>query len=431
MTGSLPFALRLYRMGMGVFERFLPGVLQRRAARGKEDPARLNERLGTAPITRPTGRLVWIHGASVGESLVGFGLAEKLREADPNLIFLFTSGTRTSADLMTTRLSAPDLHRYIPVDTPAAAVAFVTGWRPDLAVFVEGEIWPNLLLATKAAHIPLALVNARMTRRSIEGWAGRMRTARHLFSLFDLAMSADQRTAEALSLFRDGPINTIGNLKLAVTPPRIEAGKISALKHQIGERPVWLAASTHAGEDEVLIAAHTALRLGAPDALLILAPRHPERAMDVEIACRKQGLVPVKRSSGQVPDPRTPIWLWDTLGELGLAMKLAPVTFVAGSLQPGIGGHNPVEPVQLSSAVISGSFVENFRDLYQALEDHDGAIIVDDHSSDRIALAVAGLLGDPDRRDALTRQAGEVIAEGASAMADTVTGLLALLGRQN
>jgi 3-deoxy-D-manno-octulosonic-acid transferase len=429
VTETLPFSLTLYRTATQLLARFLPGVLSRRAAKGREDPTRIGERLGTAPIVRPTGTLVWIHGASVGEAIVGFALAQELGKAQSGLTFLFTSGTRTSADLMARKLSAPDLHRYVPVDTPAATQAFVAGWKPDLAVFVEGEIWPNLLLATKQAGVPLALVNARMTARSVKGWRGRAKTAELLFSLFDVALPADTRTFEALSLFRNGPIGTVGNLKLAAPPPIVNVKEAKALSSKLGKRPIWLAASTHEGEESVLLAAHAALRLGAPDALLILAPRHPERAQAVEIECRKRGLVPVCRSMGQVPGPQIPVWLWDTLGELGLAMSLAPVTFVAGSLTPGIGGHNPVEPVQLGSTVVSASFVGNFLDLYQALEDQDGAIILDDHASDRIALTLAGLLGDPERRVKLSEAARSVIAQGSHAMADTVAVLLQLLKR--
>ena len=427
MTETLPFSLTLYRIATQLLARFLPGVLARRAAKGREDPTRLEERLGTAAIVRSSGTLIWIHGASVGESIVGYALAQELRKAHPGLTFLFTSGTKTSADLMARKLTGPDLHRYVPVDTPAATKAFIAGWRPDLAVFVEGEIWPNLLLAAKQAGVPLALVNARMTARSVKGWRGRARTAEVLFSLFDVALPADIRTFEALSLFRNGPIGTIGNLKLAAPAPIVDAKEAKVLAGKLGNRPIWLAASTHEGEEAVLLAAHAALQLGAPDALLILAPRHPERVQQVEIECRKQGLVPVRRAMGQVPGPQTPVWLWDTLGELGLAMRLAPVTFVAGSLQPGIGGHNPVEPVQLGSTVVSASFVGNFLDLYQALEDQDGAVILDDHASDRIALTLAGLLGDPERRAHLNEAAREVIAQGSHAMADTVAALVALL----
>ena len=427
MAVDLPFSLLLYRFATRLFAGFLPGILARRAAKGKEDPSRLNQRLGTAPIHRPEGTLVWIHGASVGESLLGFSLAQHLRAARPELIFLFTSGTKTSADLMAKKLKAPDMHRYVPVDVPRAAEAFIAGWKPDLAVFIEGEIWPNLLFATKKADIPLALVNARMTHKSAKGWLGRIKSARHLFGLFDLIMPADRRTRDAISLFVDAPMAEPGNLKLATSPLAVNEAELTALRAALGQRPVWLAASTHAGEEEIILAAHRALMLGAPDALLILAPRHPERVLEVQLACSQQGVAPALRTKRATPTPKDSVWLWDTLGELGLALSLAPVTFVAGSLRPELSGHNPVEPIQLGSAVVSGSFVGNFLDLYQALEDEDAAVILDDHTSYRLGLAIAQLLGDPDRRGQQNVAARHVIDRGSTAMEATVTALLACL----
>jgi 3-deoxy-D-manno-octulosonic-acid transferase len=427
VSQKLPFALRAYQGMTGLLAPFLPGILSRRAARGKEEVARLGERLGTAPIERPPGPLVWIHGASVGESLVSLSVAEAMRRARPDLTFLFTSGTKTSSDMIAKRLVGRDLHRYLPVDVPKAARAFVEGWKPDLAVFVEGEIWPNLILIAQAAGVPMALINARMTNKSIKGWANRLPSARVLFDAFALAIPADSRTQEALSLFRTGPVGQPGNLKLAAPAPGLDAREVKALGSQLKERPVWLAASTHAGEESVILAAHAALCLASPKALLILAPRHPDRATDVEVDCRKAGFIPVRRSRGDVPQLGHGVWLWDTLGELGLAMSLAPVTFVAGSLAPDIGGHNPVEPARLGSAIVSGASVSNFADLYGALEEAGGAVMLDEPSSDRLALAIADLMGNSERASAMKAAALRVVDAGVGAMDASVAALLALL----
>jgi 3-deoxy-D-manno-octulosonic-acid transferase len=427
MAVDLPFSLQLYRLTTNLLAGFLPGVLARRVAKGKEDPSRLNERLGTSPIDPPKGILVWIHGASVGESLLGFSLAQHLRATRPDLTFLFTSGTKTSADLMAKKLVAPDLHRYVPVDVPRAAEAFIAGWKPNLAIFIEGEIWPNLLLATKKAAIPLALVNARMTHKSARGWLGRIKSARFLFGLFDLIMPADRRTRDAISHFIDMPLAEPGNLKLATSPLAVDASELTALQAALGQRPVWLAASTHAGEEEIILAAHSAIQQDSPNALLILAPRHPERVLEVQLAGSQQDVAPVLRSKKAVPTPKDSVWLWDTLGELGLAMSLAPVTCVGGSLRPELSGHNPVEPIQLGSAVVSGSFVGNFLDLYQALEDERGAVILDEPQSDRLAMVITALLNDPDRRNRQNIAARHVIGRGSTAMARTVAALLSCL----
>jgi 3-deoxy-D-manno-octulosonic-acid transferase len=422
-----PLTLRFYALLTGLLSGLLPGVLQRRVAKGKEDGARIGERLGTARIARPEGTLVWFHGASVGESMVALSVAARMREARPDLIFLLTSGTKTSADLIAGRLDPRDIHRYVPIDTPAATKAFIAGWKPDLAVFVEGEIWPNLLMAVRDAGIPTALINARMTAKSASNWAKRQATAHFLFDSFDLVLPADTRTKTALSLLREKPIGAVGNLKLAAATPQIEASALKSLRNAIGDRPVWLAASTHQGEDRIMVMVHNAILTAAPDALMIIAPRHPERANDVEVDCRIAGIVPVRRSRGDIPTKNDPILLWDTLGELGLAMCLAPVTFMGGSIVAGVGGHNPVEPAQLGSAIVSGALVHNFENLYQELEDAGGARIVDNPMSDVIALAIAGLLGDDAQRAKEVAAARAVVGRGAGAMDVTVQALLGLL----
>jgi 3-deoxy-D-manno-octulosonic-acid transferase len=427
MSAKPPLALRAYAMMTSLFAAFLPGILARRAAKGKEDAARIGERLATAPITRPTGTLVWLHGASVGESMVALSVAQHMRAKAPNLQFLITSGTKTSADLIAGRLDPRDRHHYVPVDTPRATAAFIAGWSPDLAVFVEGEIWPNLIIAARRAGLPTALINARMTTKSVNSWARRKAAATFLFDGFDLVLPADERTKMGLSRLRSKAIGTAGNLKLASSPPQIDTVTLSEMQAALGNRPIWLAASTHAGEEKIMIMAHNALMMAAPNALMILAPRHPERANDVEVDCRIAGIVPMRRSKGQIPNQNDPIWLWDTMGELGLAMSLAPVTFMGGSLAYDVGGHNPVEPAQIGSAIVTGAGVHNFDGLYQELEDEGGARIIDEPMSDRIAMAIAGLLGDSDQRDKEIAAARAVVARGAGAMDVTVAALLDLL----
>lgn len=427
MKLRVPLLLRAYRVAMTLLARFMPGILQRRAARGKEDLTRLNERLGTAPILRPEGVLVWLHGASVGESMVALSVSEAMRAVRPDLKFLFTSGTKTSADIVGARLQDGDFHRYLPVDTPRAVKNFIAGWRPDVCVLVEGEIWPNLLLAARAAGIKTALINARMTQSTIQKWKKQKAAANYLFDAFDLVLPADERTKEGLGLLRSLPIGPVGNLKLAGAPPKTDLTELKHLQQMIGPRPIWLAASTHDGEDATLIMAHTALQAGAPDALLILAPRHIERTNDIEVDCRLSGIVPVRRSLGSVPTQNDPIWLWDTMGELALAMKLAPVTFMGGSLVEGVGGHNPVEPAQIGSAIISGACVHNFDDLYTELENAGGARIIDNPMSDLIAMSVAGLLGNEEQRSKEVTLAQNVVAQGAGAMRTTINALLSLL----
>lgn len=423
---SVPPALRAYRLASGLLAPLAPALLAARARNGKEDPARLPERLGTAAADRPTGVLVWLHGASVGESQLGLALAARLRAARPELSFLHTSGTVTSAEVVARRLGPNDRHAYVPIDTPAAVAGFLDAWRPDVGICLEGELWPNLLQAAAARSIPLALANARMTARSLAGWNRTPASARHLLGLFAAILPADAATREGLIQLTGRDLPPAGNLKLAATVPAPDPGQLADLALALSGRPVWLAASTHAGEEELILAAHQSLLAGAPDALLILAPRHPDRAQDVEIAVRKAGFVPVRRSQGAVPQRAHAVWMWDTMGELGLAFALSPVTVMGGSLVEGVGGHNPVEPIMIGSAVISGLKVHNFADLYLDLEEAGAALLVE-ADAQALALSVAGLLGQPDQRAAMLDQARAVVAQGAAAMDRAVAALLPLI----
>jgi 3-deoxy-D-manno-octulosonic-acid transferase len=423
---SLPPTLAVYRLLTGLIAPLVPGLLRGRARRAKEDAARLPERFGDpGGALRPDGPLVWLHGASVGESQLALALAARLREVRPDLAFLFTSGTVTSARLVGARLGARDLHRFVPVDLPDATARFMAHWRPDLGVLLEGEMWPNLVLAARAAGVPLALANARMTTRSVEGWARVPDTARCLFGAFAAILPADGHTASALEQLTGRALPPAGNLKLAAPVPQPDPVALASLRNALAGRPVWLAASTHPGEEEIALAVQASLQMARPDTLLILAPRHPDRALEVEIACRKAGCPPVRRSTGTVPEARDPVWLWDTLGELNLALALAPVTLMGGSLVPGIGGHNPVEPVDLGSAVISGLGVHNFADLYLALEAAGGAVLCGE--KEKLALQVAGLMGDAVARERQITAARAIVAEGAGSMDRAVQTLVGLL----
>lgn len=383
---TLPTGLTLYRLAMAAAGPFLPALLARRARAGKEDPARSRERRGLASLPRPAGRLVWIHGASVGESLVALTLAERLTGRDDGIHVLVTSGTRTSANLVAERKGARVLHQYVPVDRLDWVRRFLDHWQPDLAVFAESELWPNLVIETARAGTPMALINARMNEASLKSWRRWRSSARWLLACFDWIGPADRRTAEGLSALIGEPLVPVGNLKLEAAPALPDPEKLQAVREAVGGRPAWVAASTHAGEEETLIAAHAALLRDRPDALLILAPRHPERAGEIAGLLGREGLRFARRSAGETPDPGTPVWLADTLGEMALWFVAAPAAFIAGSLVDGIGGHNPLEATRAGAAVISGPHVASFEDVYAAYREHGGVLVAD--SAEEIAAAV-------------------------------------------
>jgi 3-deoxy-D-manno-octulosonic-acid transferase len=413
-------ALALYRAATAALGPFAGLWLGARARAGKEDASRLHERHGHYLQKRPAGNLVWLHAASVGESGVALQLAEAMGARDASLSFLLSTGTRTSAELAARRAPPRTTHIYAPLDRRGAVLRFLHHWRPDLGIFVESELWPNLILEAEAAGVKLALVNARMspgTLRRLQGWRA---AGRRLLRAFAFTGAADVRTAEVLAGLRDESGGALGNLKLAAAPPHIDAEERAALAADIGARPIWLAASTHPGEDEIVLDAHTRLRVEIPDALLILVPRHPERGE--AIAALAQG-APRRALAGKIG--AASVYVADTLGELGMFYDLAPIAFVAGSLLPHLKGHNPVEPAKLGAAILTGPCVESFQSLFDALAAAGGAGMVSDAES--LAAAVAQLWRDDKLRASRIQAARAIIAEGASAMNETVAHLMALL----
>lgn len=399
----------IYRLVTGVAGPFIPLLLKRRTAAGKEDESRRPERLGQPSKPRPEGRLVWIHGASVGEALSVQALIGRLLEDDPGLSVLLTTGTLTSARLMEGRLPDRAFHQFVPVDRRVYARTFLDHWRPDLVIWVESEIWPNLLTEIRDRAIPAAMVNARMSASSLARWRRFPRTIRALLSAFGVILPwgpAEGEKFRALGARRIGPA---GNLKFTSTPPDADEAEVAGLRRVIGDRPVWLAASTHPGEEAMALDAHRTLSERWPDLLTILMPRHPGRGLDV--AALASGIGVTRRSRGKAPD--RPVHVADTLGEMGLFLRLAPITFIGGSLVPH-GGHNPIEAAQLGSALVLGPHMTNFSEVTAELAEAGGAILLDGPAA--LVDAVDGLLRRPEDRAHM--------AAAARAVADRRRGLL-------
>ena len=386
---SRPLPLALYGAAMALLEPFAPGLLRARARRGKEDPARVGERLGHASHPRPDGPLVWLHGVSVGETTSLLPLIAALRSRRPDLTLLVTSGTTTAADLLSKRLPPGVIHQYVPVDAPGTVRRFLDHWRPGLAVFVESELWPNLIRAAQDRGVRLALLSARMTSASANRWARWPTSARALVTAFELILPQDEGTERRLGELGATTGGRL-NLKLIGEPLPCDPAELDRLRQALAGRKVVLAASTHPGE-EPLVA--NAVRAAAPDAVLILAPRHPDRGPGIA-----DMLGASLRSRGEA---MTTVHVADTLGELGPFMRLADVVVMGGSFVPGIGGHNPMEPARLGRPIITGRYAFNAKDVYAdmfgtvcAIEARDGPAL---------SRHVRGLLDNP----AIARRMGE------------------------
>lgn len=385
-----PLPLRLYAAATTLAEPLAPSLLKRRADRGKEDAARLNERLGRPTRARPDGPLVWLHGVSVGESVSLLPLAKALRERRPDLALLVTSGTRTSAELLARRLPEGAIHQYAPVDAPGAVARFLDHWRPALAVFVESELWPNLILGARTRGVRLALVSARMTEASAKGWARAPASARALLAAYDLVLPQEAET-EARLVRLGARIDGRLNLKRVGEAPPVDPEELERLTAALGGRRTVLAASTHPGEEDfVFQALEGAL---PPDTLLVVAPRHPERGPEVAELFARRGAVVARRAAGEALTPQTQVYVADTLGEMGLFFRLAEVVVMGGGFVPGIGGHNPLEPARLGRPVVTGPHVFNNASAYAEMFEVVAALEAQDVGA--LARHVRGLLDNP------------------------------------
>ncbi|MGB6509483.1 MAG: 3-deoxy-D-manno-octulosonic acid transferase, partial [Xanthobacteraceae bacterium] len=351
MAGSVPLALRVYRLASAAGSPLAQQVLARRLDRGKEHPERLAERRGEATIARPGGPLIWVHGASVGEMLAVVPLIERLRAQD--FAVLVTSGTVTSAALAEQRLPDGTLHQFIPLDAPRFVRRFLDHWQPGLALFVESDLWPNLILSCAERKIPMILVNGRLSERSFSRWRLFPGTIAALLSRFDMCLAQSAADAERYAQLGAPRVMLTGNLKLDVPAPPADQAALKRLKEIIGTRPVVAAASTHPGEEAAIIAAHGRLHAKFPKLLTVIAPRHPNRGETIAEIAKAAGLTVALRSQRVQPMPDIAVYVADTLGELGLIYRIAPIVFMGGSLV-GHGGQNPIEAVRLGAAVLHG-----------------------------------------------------------------------------
>lgn len=411
-----------YRLATRALGPALPLLLALRMRRGKEDAKRLSERCGIPSLDRPVGKLVWIHAASVGESLSVLPLIDRLIAA--GLHVLVTTGTVTSAHLMNERLPDGAIHQFAALDHPEYTARFLDHWKPDLAVWVESEFWPNLIVAAYERSIPLALINARITQRSFEGWQRFPRFIASLLGRFSILLAQDEASARRLEGLGAHSVGAPGNLKHDAAPLTANEEELATLRDAIGGRPVWIATNTHDGEERVAADVHLALAPSHPSLLTLIVPRHPARGTSIAAELRTRGLTVARRSQGEPITPSTDVYLADTLGELGTFYRLADIAFIGGTLT-NTGGHNPFEPARLHSALIAGPSDFNFAEAYASFGEADAMMRISDAAS--LAIAVGRLLDDKDERKRRC-DAAETIASTSSGATDrTATALLSLL----
>jgi 3-deoxy-D-manno-octulosonic-acid transferase len=409
----LPF---LYR---GLTRPLAPLVivyLKRRRQQGKEDTLRFHERRGIPGKIRPRGPLVWIHAASVGEATAMLTLIERLLQARHGLEILVTTGTVASADLLEKRLPARARHQYVPVDLPHWISRFLDHWHPDLALWVESELWPNLVLATRARGIPMVLINARLSAGSYARWRWCGGLIGPVLGAFTMCFAQDEVQAKRLRQLGVREVAMIGDLKAAAAALPVERSRLVQLRGQVGSRPLWLAASTHAGEEEIVARVHRQLAAEHPGLLTIIAPRHSARGDTIEAMLAARGLRTARRTRGEPVTSETDVYLADTMGELGLFYSIAGIAFVGGSLVAK-GGHNPFEAARLDCAVLHGPDISNCAGMVADLAAAGAAETVSDANS--LARAVSALLADR-RLRAERAAAGRRVAAAGLGVLDAV-----------
>jgi 3-deoxy-D-manno-octulosonic-acid transferase len=401
-------------------------LLRYRAMRGKEIAARLGERRGIDETPRPVGRLVWLHAASVGETVSILPVLAAIGERAPGASVLLTTGTVTSANMLTQRLPGMGLsehvtHRFMPLDVPTWVARFLDHWQPDVACFVESELWPNVLTACRARAIPAMLVNARMSARSFATWSRFPWASKLVLGDFARIHARGEEDAARLRSLGAKRVEVMGDLKLAASVLPADPVSLEQMAELFADRPVFLAASTHPGEESLIRIVHEGLRARHPGLLTIIAPRHPERGPEIAEALRAP-----RRAAGQ-PPPSEGVWVADTLGELGLWYRLSQVTFVGRSLiRPG-GGQNPLEPARLGRAIATGPHTDNFTDHVALLRKADALEVTTEVQA--LTRFADAMLADPEARRLMGERAKAAVKAPETLADDTARALLELMPR--
>ena len=416
--------LAAYRLATRAVGPLVPSLLSQRLKRGKEDAKRLGEREGVSQISRPDGRLIWIHAASVGESLSILPLVKQLLAARDDLHVLVTTGTVTSATLMAERLPERAIHQFVPLDHPSYCRRFLDHWRPDVGVWVESEFWPNLIMETDERGIPLALINARITLKSYEGWRRFPKTIHDLISRFAVVHAQTAESAERLRSLGARRVKTPGNLKHDAEPLTADEEEVNTLLKAIDNRPVWLASNTHEGEEIIAADVHAALTAKHDHLLTIIVPRHPARGDEIAEELKARRFKVSQRSKGETIAPDTDIYLADTLGEMGVFYRLSDIVFIGGTF-PALGGHNPFEPAHLHSALIAGPSDFNFAEAFAEFAAGDALIRVNDTTE--LARAIGALLDNSAELERRAKVAAQIVGHSSKATSTTAEALLTLL----
>lgn len=403
--------MTLYRGLTGLGAPLINLYMQRRLANGKEDPDRISERRGIASRPRPDGPLAWVHAASVGEAQSALSLITKMLRARIDLHILITTGTVTSAKLLSERLPPRSFHQFVPVDHQRWVRRFLDHWEPNLAVWIESEFWPNLIAETAERNIPTVLANGRISKRSAANWRFVPGFIGNIVGEFKLCLTQTDEEADRFRKLGADPVKCVGNLKYSAAILPVEEEALTKISDMIGSRPRWVAASTHPGEEQLAVEAHRLMQKQYPDLLTIIVPRHPSRGVSIAKDVEAQGFRVSRRTSNEEIGLEDNIHIADTLGELGLFYRLADIVFIGGTMKA-YGGHNPLEAAQLDCAILHGPDMANFATVLQQLTAAGATTEISD--AETLAATVLHFLEDDEERRKAIKAAAEVAQSNAT-----------------
>lgn len=398
-------ALEFYKTISQSSEPLLRALLSRRLASGKEHGARLGERQGNPGLPRPSSPLIWIHAASVGEAQSALILLDLLLKKNAGIHILMTTGTISSASLMQKNLPSNVIHQFYPLDHPRWVKSFLDHWRPNLVLWMESELWPNMLGAIKKRNIPAILVNARLSEKSFSRWSWIKSSAQKMLSAFSLILAQSEKEALRYRMLGAGNVTSTGNIKYSAKPLGFSSDDLKNLHAKTYNRPLWLFASTHKGEEEMACRIHQKLKNSIPGLLTLIVPRHPDRRAAILQSCQKYNLaMSLRGAEKNLPDENTDIYIADTFGELGLFYRLSPVACIGRSFSDdGGGGHNPIEAAQLNCVVLHGPGVQFQKELYNEMNDAGVAFSLKNESE--LASSVHEFLSNPEKLEAAQKNA--------------------------
>ena len=411
--------LKFYRGLSFVSGPLIRIFFERRKRHGKEDPNRIDERYGNASQKRPNGPLIWFHAASVGEVNSVISLINLLKKKNSDIVFLLTTWTVTSATLVAKRIPQGIIHQFVPIDQPIWIRRFLNYWQPDIAFWVESEIWPNLIIEIRNRKIPIVLLNGRISFRSFKSWSHFPTTIQKLLHCFTLSFAQSDLDAKRLITLGADNVRVSGNLKFAADPLPVDNKELTALWTAIGKRPIWICVSTHEGEEQAVVDAHRIITKTHPKLLTMIIPRHPIRANKIAKDLSKQGFIFSLRSSKEKINNSTEIYIADTVGELGLFYRLSPIAFIGGTLIPH-GGQNLLEAAKLDCAIVHGPSMTNFASITEEITAAQGSITI--QSKTELPGAIISLLVDESRRK------NQIVA--ARRVADTKENILAAIEKE-